>query len=168
MNKKIIAVGISLFVVFLVVVMILARPSQITSQIHTNQSSDVDVNTDPASFFDFGTISMARGTVERVFTLKNTHAEAVTLKSIYTSCMCTSAVLEYSGKSYGPFGMPGHGMMPSVNVTLAPNEEATLKVVFDPAAHGPAGVGPIERTVVVEDGSTEPFAVMTIRALVTP
>ena len=51
--------------------------------------------------------------------------------------------------------MPGHGFIPGINESLNLNEEAIIEVVFDPAAHGPAGVGKIERlvTVEVENGS---------------
>ena len=81
--------------------------------------------------------------------------------------MCTEATLILGGKSYGPYGMPGHGFVPRADQTLAPNEEAEILVEFDPAAHGPAGVGYIERAVIIEDDSG-PIADFMIKTTVTP
>jgi len=118
--------------------------------------------------FDFGTISMAAGPVNYIFELKNTGNNPVTVKKIYTSCMCTTAYLDGGERRVGPFGMPGHGG-PSgrASETIGPGESRRLQVIFDPAAHGPAGVGKIERLVVLEDnqgGTVE----LTIKAVVTP
>jgi len=81
--------------------------------------------------------------------------------------MCTSAFLIRGDKKIGPFGMPGHGFAPSLNQNLAPNEEAALEVIFDPAAHGPAGVGQVERSVYVENNLDQPIEV-GFKAFVTP
>lgn len=100
--------------------------------------------------FDFGTISMAKGKVTKAFSVKNTTSEPITVSKIYTSCMCTKASLLQGSNRKGPFGMPGHGSVPIISETIAPGAEAVVEAVFDPAAHGPAGVGPIARTVFVE------------------
>lgn len=118
--------------------------------------------------FDFGTISMAKGPVSHAFKLANASGAPVGVKTITTSCMCTTAYLTTSAGRKGPFGMPGHGGPAGrLNATMAPNETWDLEVVFDPAAHGPAGVGPVTRSVFVDDdtGGTLEF---TIKALVTP
>ncbi len=106
----------------------------------------------PASF-DFGSISMARGKVKTIFALKNVSSGTIEISKIATSCMCTEASLLLGGDRLGPFGMPGHGIVPRVNRSIAPGEEAAIEVVFDPAAHGPAGIGNIERAVLVETAS---------------
>lgn len=105
------------------------------------------------SVYDFGTVSMAAGKVSHVFTIKNPTPKPQTATKLYTSCMCTAATLLYKGRQVGPFGMPGHGFIPEISETIAPGEEAAVEVVFDPAAHGPAGVGRIERTVILETSS---------------
>lgn len=117
--------------------------------------------------YDFGTISMAAGTVAHTFTIKNTGSEAVTIQKMYTSCMCTEATLTIAGKSFGPYGMLGHGAIPRIDQVLNPNEDATVAVVFDPAAHGPAGVGKIARTITVEQSGGKPIE-LTFSAIVTP
>lgn len=81
--------------------------------------------------------------------------------------MCTSAALMMGGRRFGPYGMPGHGAIPRIDQTLNPNEEATIEVTFDPAAHGPAGVGKIQRTIIVENNAGQSLE-LNFTALVTP
>ncbi|MFY9493194.1 MAG: DUF1573 domain-containing protein [Minisyncoccia bacterium] len=109
--------------------------------------------TAPEKFFDFGKISMSAGDVEYVFKIRNEGASPVNLAKLYTSCMCTTAYLKIGEYDRGPFGMPGHGIVPKVNKELLPNQEAEIRVVFDPAAHGPSGIGKIERVVYLESSS---------------
>lgn len=119
------------------------------------------------SLFDFGTISMAAGNVNRVFTIKNAGSNAVKITSVYTSCMCTTAVLLKGNEKWGPFGMPGHGRIPEINVPVGPEEEVSVEVKFDPTAHGPAGIGRTERIVYLENTSGAPLE-LWIKATVTP
>lgn len=107
---------------------------------------------------DFGRISMANGTVNTRFGIKNTGSEDVVIRKVYTSCMCTKATLVFGPeRRSGPFGMPGHGSIPRIDESIAPGEEVFVEVSFDPAAHGPAGIGRIQRTVVVENDAGEPL-----------
>lgn len=117
--------------------------------------------------YDFGSISMTAGNVSRIFTIKNTGSAGVTIEKMYTSCMCTTAVLRAGGKSFGPYGMPGHGSIPRIGRTLNAGEEAKVEVIFNPAAHGPAGVGKIARSVRIETNAGEPME-LSFTALVTP
>lgn len=117
--------------------------------------------------FDFGEISMARGIVSREFKIRNSSESPAEIKSIYTSCMCTNATLNLGGRKFGPYGMPGHGFVPRVMQTIGAGEEASLLVEFDPAAHGPAGVGPISRIIAVES-SGDARLELSISALVRP
>ncbi|MGQ0526004.1 MAG: DUF1573 domain-containing protein [Betaproteobacteria bacterium] len=105
-------------------------------------------------FHDFGQISMAAGKVAHRFRVWNTGATAVTINRLYTSCMCTEATLYTPSGRKGPFGMPGHGPLPAVHQVIGPGGMAEVAIVFDPAAHGPAGVGPTERVVTIrsDDG----------------
>lgn len=107
--------------------------------------------------FNFGSISMAAGKVTHRFRVNNSSADPVVIQKLYTSCMCTTAALIKGVRQFGPFGMPGHTPIPVINQTLAPGERAYIEVVFDPAAHGPAGVGPIERVVIVENSAQPPL-----------
>lgn len=116
---------------------------------------------------DFGTISMRNGRVTASFTVINTGGSSVTIKKVYSSCMCTTATLAIGGERRGPFGMPGHGIVPRIDAVLAPGAEAAIEVTFDPAAHGPAGVGRIQRSVYLENDAGGPLA-LDIEAVVTP
>ena len=118
--------------------------------------------------YDFGTISMANKLVNKVFKVTNATNQEVTIDSIITSCMCTTAYLEGAEGELGPFGMPGHGGLAGnrVSETLKPGETRDLKVVFDPNAHGPAGVGAINRSITLTgQGGQLQF---NIEAVVTP
>ena len=72
-----------------------------------------------------------------------------------------------NGKAGEAFGMPGHTPIPTINVPMNPKEEAFIEVIFDPAAHGPAGVGPIERVVTIENSAGPPLE-LAFAALVSP
>ena len=118
--------------------------------------------------YDFGTISMKAGNVSTTYRITNEGAEPLALDKIYTSCMCTTATLiTANGRKQGPFGMPGHGPLKPATGQLAPGEVALLEVVFDPAAHGPSGVGRIERVVTVETKGARPLELWMV-AMVRP
>ncbi|MDO8183459.1 MAG: DUF1573 domain-containing protein [bacterium] len=118
--------------------------------------------------YDFGVISMKAGVVSRDFVVTNNSAKAINLNQVYTSCMCTTATLITKQGEVGPFGMPGHGLSaPAVKVALAPGEELTVRAAFDPAAHGPAGVGKIDRVITLSGPDFSPLE-LGISATVKP
>lgn len=164
MNKT--SIGIIFVVLVFGSLIWIAQPNRQSKSI-VSASSNESLAVEEANNYDFGSISMAAGTVKHQFKIKNTSAEAVTIRKIYTSCMCTTAELLIGGKQFGPYGMPGHESIPKINQTLNSNEEAIVEVIFDPAAHGPAGVGKIERTITIED--TDGISVeLLFTAIVTP
>lgn len=119
------------------------------------------------TFYDFGTISMKNGLVEHIFKVTNSSDKDIYIKKVNTSCMCTSAYLETASGEKGPFKMEGMGYLPPANETIKAGESWDVKVVYDPNAHGPAGVGAIDRLIYLTDefGSTFQFE---IKAVVTP
>lgn len=117
--------------------------------------------------FDFGEISMKKGIVEHDFKIVNKSGKPIIIESITTSCMCTEATLIRDSGESGPFGMPGHGQVAKANQTLEVGEEAVVRVAFDPNAHGPAGVGLMERSVSLKDGN-KLLGQLFIRAMVSP
>ena len=118
--------------------------------------------------YDFGTISMAKGNVDHRFKITNPTNEDVEIKDIATSCMCTIAYLESATGEKGPFGMSGHsGPTARVSEIIKAGESREIRVVYDPNAHGPAGVGPINRLVYLTDSSRKTLE-LEIKALVTP
>lgn len=165
MNKKIIFISIAI-VIFAGVVW-LARPSQQNENTASLSPAAPGSLVAKEASFDFSSISMAAGKVKHGFRIKNTGLMPVTIEKMYTSCMCTTASLIVDKKKYGPYGMPGHGFVPKINASIDPNEEVVVEAVFDPAAHGPAGVGRIERAVIIENNAGEPLEIM-FTAYVTP
>lgn len=124
--------------------------------------------TTPEKFHDFGVISMKNGNVSKEFTVTNSTGGDITISRITTSCMCTTAFIAKSnGSLKGPFGMPGHGTVPPANETIGAGESRIVKVVFDPNAHGPAGIGRIDRFVTLSDSSGGAIE-LEIKATVTP
>lgn len=117
--------------------------------------------------YNFGSISMARGKVSHRYFIRNTGAGPTLIRKIYTSCMCTTAALVKGGRISGPYGMPGHGRIPTINESMKPGEDAVIEVVFDPAAHGPAGIGPVNRVVTIENSGGRPLE-LVLAANVTP
>ena len=101
--------------------------------------------------FDFGVVQMYGGKVKHNFSLKNDGSRPVKISKIYTSCMCTEAMLISGQSKKGPFGMPGHnGLVTFANQEISAGESATIEVEVDPAAHGPQGTGPAKKAVYIE------------------
>ena len=161
MNRTLI-IGAVLVVLVLAVIIMAAKPDPGAGPATTAAQAR------PASYsagaltagerdFDFGFISMAAGKVSHRYWFRNASAAPVLISKIYTSCMCTTATLVKGGRVINNYGMPGHGYTPSVNETIAPNEDALIEAVFDPAAHGPSGIGPTERFVTIENDAGQPL-----------
>ena len=66
--------------------------------------------------------------------------------------MCTTAQLKTAEQSSKKFGM--HQKNSSV-FEVNPGETAELLVEFDPAFHGPSGVGMISRTITMNTNDTK-------------
>lgn len=100
--------------------------------------------------FSFGDINYSGGNVLHSFRIKNTGDKDLEIANLATSCMCTQVFVK------GPFGegpktsMKGMSKPSSWKGILKPGEEGEIVAVFDPAYHGPGGVGSISRTVSFE------------------
>ena len=162
------SIALALIVVFLLLggLMLIARPKNEAPQSASAMGTLANLKASEG-IFDFGTVSMAAGKVTHPFTLKNEGADPVVITKIFTSCMCTSASITTKDGKLGPFGMPRHAFIPAINKVIAPGEEATVEAIFDPAAHGPAGVGRIDRVITLESGNGEPLE-LGFGATVTP
>ncbi len=117
--------------------------------------------------YDFGVISMKNGKVNYSFKISNLTNDDVILEKVTTSCMCTVAYIVNGENKKGPFGMPGHGPVPKANEVIKAGESRDIEVVFDPNAHGPAGVGKTKRVVWLEYSGGE-ILEFNIKAIVTP
>lgn len=141
-----------------------SRPQDTTALV-TGSTQANFADTIPA--YDFGSVSMMKGNVEHEFAIKNTTDADLIIDGAETSCMCTEAILKLpDNKEMGPFGMPGHGFTPSIKATVRPGETFTVRAIFDPAAHGPAGIGKVERQVTLSTNKGP--IIMQFQAQVTP
>lgn len=95
---------------------------------------------------DWGEIKINGGKAEKVFLIKNVGSGPLKLSDVSTSCMCTTAQVIIDGKGSPFFGM--HQKSSWVGEIPA-GKEAELKIVFDPAFHGPSGVGAMTRQIEV-------------------
>ncbi|OHA64269.1 MAG: hypothetical protein A2842_01775 [Candidatus Wildermuthbacteria bacterium RIFCSPHIGHO2_01_FULL_48_25] len=165
MNKSIVLI-VGVTAILFAGIVFLARPSE---QENNQENQVLGQSTFMAEhgMFSFGTISMAQGKVNHEYRVINQGSEPITIGKVYTSCMCTEALVLKDGKTYGPYGMAGHGFIPKVGVTLEPGESMQVRAVFDPAAHGPAGVGMVQRTIIVENSDGAPLE-LNFEATVTP
>ncbi len=132
-----------------------------------NQGGDASQLQTAEKLYDFGTISMSKGNVEKIFKVTNPTNKDIFVKSITTSCMCTSAYIVKDGSKKGPFKMPGMGYVPPADETIKAGDSIDIKVVYDPNAHGPAGVGRIDRFVYLADDAGGKMQ-LEIKANVTP
>lgn len=145
-----------------------ANQTTATSTVGSSGTSIKGSLTASETQYDFGTISMANGNVQKIFTVTNGTDKDILLSRLVTSCMCTTAYIEGPGGERGPFGMPGHGgAVPPANEIIKAGTSVGIKVVYDPNAHGPAGVGTIDRVITLTD-SEGAVLELNIHAVVRP
>lgn len=161
--KKVILWGVAV-VAFFGFLMVVGKPSQTAGNRNNGGGQLIAIE----AAHDFGTISMKDGNVKRIYQIKNVSDQPLTITKLQTSCMCTTAELTAGDQRVGPFGMQGHGgSVPDISVPLAPEQTAEVEVVFDPAAHGAAGVGEIKRSVLISTAGN-PNLELTFKAMVRP
>jgi len=101
--------------------------------------------------YDWKDIDIAAGDVSREFSFENSGEEDLILKGAATSCMCTTATFTLpNGEKSPDFGMHGNQKWA---YAIKPGEEFSINIVFDPMAHGPNGVGPIQRSIYILSSS---------------
>lgn len=121
-----------------------------------------------STVYDFGSISMANGDVSKDFVFSNPTNKDIVINNVETSCMCTTAsFVESGGLIKGFFGMAGMGYENNTNEVIKSGETKIVRVTYDPNAHGPAGVGLIDRFIRLTD-STGGNLQFEIKAVVTP
>lgn len=151
MNNKKLVIG---FIVFTLLILgggisLLSFTTSTPAKVTTSQNAKAEVS---QKTFDWGNIPYNGGNATKTFTIKNTGTDALKIMNVKTSCTCTKAQLTIEGKNSPYFSM--HSTSGWIG-ELAPNKEAQLTVIFDPAFHGPTGVGPVERLISLETNDRE-------------
>ncbi len=167
MKKQIKLISISLILIALLVGALIWLGNREESQSAMVSGFFDGTLTAKENFYDFGSVKINGGFVNHEYVLENASDKIVKIGEVSTSCMCTTAQVIIGDKTYGPFGMPGHLSARKVNAAVNPDEKVVVKVTFDPAAHGPTGIGMIERQISVNTGAELPL-VLGFKANVTP
>ena len=137
-------IALTLLLVFAGVFILGRNTAEVAGTVSTEP---LNIESNP-SFYDLGDVPINGGLVTKEYEVENTSGKSITLKKITTSCMCTTASVEIGDKKTKFFGMEGHGdANPPVNIEIGKDKTAKVVVRFDPAAHGPEGVGPFDRVV---------------------
>lgn len=150
MNDKKIIIGFIIVTVLLLGggIFFLAKTT-ITSPITASQNVKAEVT---EKNYDWGNIPYGRGNVSKTFTIKNSGTDILKLINVKTSCTCTKAQVVINGSSSPYFSM--HNTSSWVG-EVPVGGEAKLTVIFDPAFHGPTGVGPMTRLISVETNDAQ-------------
>lgn len=97
-----------------------------------------------------GDISYSKGILYHVFPVKNIGTKNLEIANMFSSCMCTKTYLKIAGKDGPNFGMRGTSAPSSWVGVLKPGESGEIIAAFNPAYHGPSGLGEVTRTVSFE------------------
>lgn len=118
-----------------------------TNQLNSPLTEIKDLESIPL-FYNLGDVSRTGGIISKEYVLKNTTDKPMNLYRITTSCMCTKAKVIVDGKETDFFSMESSGdQNVPVNLKIKPGQEVKVIFQFDPNAHGPKGVGLIDRSV---------------------
>lgn len=148
-NTKIVAgiVGLSLLILVGGVLLVSRTPQP--PKIIASPEARIEV---PETTHAWGRIPIDGGNVEKVFSIKNVGSGTLELANVQTSCMCTEAQVIVNGEKSPFFGMHASS---SWMGRVEAGQEAQLVVIFDPAFHGPSGVGQITRIVSLQTNDRE-------------
>lgn len=150
MDKKII-IGLVVLTVLILGGGIFVLSSTTSAPVTVTSSQNAKATVDQKTF-DWGNIPYSGGNATKTFTIKNTGTDVLKLTGLKTSCTCTKAQISIDGKVSPYFSM--HSTSSWVG-EVPPGKEASLTVIFDPAFHGPTGVGSVERLVSVETNDSQ-------------
>lgn len=145
MTERNFIIGIIVFTVLILAGGVaLAAKMTTTARVETSSSAQAKVE---ETVFDWGKIPITGGNVEKDFMIENTGSIALKLFGVKTSCDCTTARLSQNTVTSPIFGMHTNS---NFVLDVPPGEKAILKVIFDPAYHGPDAVGPVTRQITVQ------------------
>lgn len=103
--------------------------------------------------YDAGTIQMKDGVISHIYEINNIGDGNLKINKIWTSCHCTTAILKVGNRTSPTFGMSGGSSFWMQEI--GPGEKGYLEVFFDPAFHGPQGIGQAVRTVYLSTNDSK-------------
>ena len=112
------------------------------------EAANLEAN--PSGSMNLGQVAYGGGKVSKSFDVKNNSDKTIKLRKIVTSCMCTTAKFSVNSKETKPFGMEMNGdLNPLIDIDLPAGATGQVTFTFDPAAHGPQGIGAFDRVVTL-------------------
>lgn len=126
------------------------RANELKDELKKSAPADRPIISLTPTTYDFGEVSLKKGTVTTSFLLKNEGKSDLIIQKLDSSCGCTSASVVYQGVEGPRFAMAGHGIENPTNwqLAIAPESQAELKVYYDPTVH-PDFRGPATREIYV-------------------
>lgn len=164
MNTKII-IGIVTFTILLVIGAVFVL-SDAPAKPNLEKTNGAKIEISEKSF-DFKDIAYSGGIVTHSFQIKNIGDKDLQLANLATSCMCTKSYIK-TPESTGPkMGMQGMSKPSGWVGILRSGEEGSVIAEFDPAFHGPQGVGSILRNVSFETNDPDnPYVELSFSGVV--
>lgn len=108
---------------------------------------------DGETSFELGDVEYSGGLVSTTLAFTNNSVDEVKIEDVFSNCSCTVAVISHGPHTIGPFGMPGHDLdeVGELDWSILPGDDFTVKITFDPAAHGEESIGDnVERKVTIQ------------------
>ncbi len=148
-NDTKVFIGIIAFTLFLIVGLALWQGSKDGNEQDRSLAQVAGVQISPETY-DLGNVDINGGLVTKEYEIKNETDQTMKIKKIVTTCMCTEAKVSVGDKESRFFGMEHPGdRNPPLNYEIPPGGVAKVTTTFDPAAHGPQGIGPFDRVVIL-------------------
>jgi hypothetical protein len=113
-------------------------------------SEATNLEASPSGIMSLGPVAYGGGIVSKSFEVTNNSDKAIKLRKITTSCMCTAAKVKMGDKETKLFGMEMNGdLNPLIDFDIPAGATVQAIFNFDPAAHGPQGIGAIDREITL-------------------
>lgn len=167
MDKKFIALIliITLGIIGIAIFISESSTSDTKATISKTQGAKISVN---HNFKTVGDIGYSKGILYHSFPIKNIGTNNLEIANMTTSCMCTKVFLKTGGKDGPEFGMKGMSAPSGWIGILKPGESGEIVAAFDPAYHGPQGIGPVSRIVSFETSDVDnPYVELSFEGTVT-
>ncbi|MDO8551272.1 MAG: DUF1573 domain-containing protein [bacterium] len=100
--------------------------------------------------YEFGTVKLTSGIVEHKYPVTNAGQKDLKIANLASSCACTKVYFKSSAGESPKASMKGMTKPSSWVGVLKPGGQGELVMDFDPAFHGPGGVGKISRSLSFE------------------
>jgi len=147
MDKKVIIAVIATLIIFAGGFYLVSRGDNSAQDLSLPKVEVADVQISPDNY-DIGRVLMKSGVVTREHEIKNNSENALRLKKIVTSCMCTRVQVVAGDKKTRLYAMEMNGVKnPIISFDIPAKSIAKVIVKFDPAAHGIQGAGVVNRNI---------------------